>query len=244
MKSKNLLKKCIFLVVMALIIFAVLLIVVRYEVEGEKEMPFDLSKILIVSSVNGNPNEDSENIWNISVSETNDIYIYIDRDEGSKELIKSVSLENFDIENLTSTERDYKIYRPTGEMENLYSKSEADYKEDVISYQGSKIDDLKALEVSNIGGMVAFRFSEENLGTFTSNEEGLEIHYDGNLLTNLGITVDDVKAKLGFDIIIETVSGIKYKGTVEVTVPGDDLITNGSSTIELTNFDEVIFKRV
>ena len=242
MERKNLVKRCLFLVVLAVIFLFVILIMARYEEEGEKVIPFDIAKMLIVSSVNGVQNTESEHVWDIDVSQVNDIYVYIERNKNEDETIKEIVFENFktypeDMSNI-------RIYRPTGELEKLYLYSTEDYKEKSIAFLGTVKDDMKNLEIANIGGMCGFRLSNENLGKFVSDEETEEIIYDGRLLEKIGISNENVKLKLAFDIIIEIEDGIKYKGTIVIDMPGENLIQEGKSTIEINNFENVIFKRI
>ena len=79
---------------------------VKYHVEGEKNMPFNLGKIIVISSATTTPNlnEQSEEIqenylWQENVIQTNDVYIYIDKNEKFKEdeIIKNVRIENIQI---------------------------------------------------------------------------------------------------------------------------------------------------
>ena len=241
MERKNLVKRCLFLVVLAVIFLFVILIMARYEEEGEKQIPFNIAKMLIVSSVNGVQNTESEHVWDIDVSQVNDIYLYIERNKNEDETIKEIVFENFktypeDMSNI-------RIYRPTGELEKLYLYSTEDYKEKSIAFLGTVKDDMKNLEIANIGGMCGFRLSNENLGKFVSDEETEEIIYDGRLLEKIGILNENVKLKLAFDIIIKTDDGINYRGNVVVDMPGDELIEEGKTTIEINDFENVIFKR-
>ena len=241
MERKNLVKRCLFLVVLAVIFLFVILIMARYEEEGEKQIPFNIAKMLIVSSVNGVQNTESEHVWDIDVSQVNDIYVYIERNKNEDETIKEIVFENFktypeDMSNI-------KIYRPTGELDKLYLYSTEDYKEKSIAFLGTVKDDMKNLEIANIGGMCGFRLSNENLGKFVSDEETEEIIYDGRLLEKIGISNENVKLKLAFDIIIKTDDGINYRGNVIVDMPGEGLIEEGKTTIEINDFENVIFKR-
>ena len=114
---------------------------------------------------------------------------------------------------------------------------------DKIVYTGGKIDDMKSLEIANKGGILGFRLALEDLGRYLSNEDE-EIIYDGRLLQNLGVSLDEIKLQLSFDIIIETNSNVKYKGSLSMEMPTDEIIEKGSSKIELTDFSNVIFKRI
>ena len=113
--------------------------------------------------------DDPSNIWNIGVTQVNDIYMYINKTEETDLTIKEIKLENFNIVNKPQ-KGNVKLLRPTGELSNLYTYSEQDYLNSEIVYQGGVIDDMKALEIANTGGVLGFRFSLNDLGTYVSNE--------------------------------------------------------------------------
>lgn len=242
MKKKNLFKRCLFISALVIVILLVILVMLRYEVEGEQRLPYKLSKILIISTVDGEKVEDGQNLWNISLNQVNDFYIYIDPEtEEEEQSIKSITFDNFVVSKGELGEA--KIYRPTGELENLYNHSEQNYIGDKITYLGDRIDDLKNLQISNKGGVVGFRLALENLGNYVSNED-TEIVYDGSLLNKINITNDNIKTKLAFDISIQTNNNVTYKGNVSLETPSGDLTLEGATNTEITNFDNVIFKRV
>ena len=78
-------KKAFHLGVILFIIFVVLfvsgLIVIRYQVEGETNMPFNLSKITVVSVAEKVDKDEKVegNRWNYSINQNNDIYMYIEK---------------------------------------------------------------------------------------------------------------------------------------------------------------------
>jgi hypothetical protein len=243
MKRKNVLKKCLFAVGITIVILFAILVMLKYEVEGEKTLPYKLSKILIISTVDGTKVDDSDNLWNISLSQVNDFYVYISPEkENEKTTIKEITFSDFTI---TSNPEigTCKILRPTGEIENLYSKSEQDYLGSSITYLGDRIDDLKSLQISNNGGVAGFRFAINDLGNYISNED-TEVSYDGSLLKKVGIDIEKIVTKLSFNVSIKTNDNVTYQGNVNVSTPAGDIINNGTSNIEITDFDDVIFKRV
>ena len=125
----------------------------------------------------------------------------------------------------------------------MYSLSKQNYIGNKIVYLGDKIDDLKSLQISNNGGVAGFRLALENIGNYVSNDD-TEIVYNGSLLNKVGITNDKIKMNLSFDIAIQTNNNVTYKGNINVDTPAGDLTTEGSSNTEITNFDNVVFKRV
>ena len=242
MKRSNILKKCIFITIICILLMIVFSIMIKYGVEGEKELPFSINKILLVSTVDGDIVEDTENLWNIDVTQVNDVYMYIQKNNKEEVTISSITLNNF-VVNQKNQKGKLKLLRPTGELSNLYSLSQQDYLTEGITYLGGSVDDMKSLEIGNTGGILGFRMSITELGSYISNEDS-EIIYDGRLLSNLGITENELKFEVSFDVIIETSDEVKYKGTIFLKMPVKDFIKKGSENLEITDFENLVFKRI
>lgn len=240
--KKNLLKKCLFIIFLSVLSMIVISIMLKYDVEGEKKLPFSISKILLVSTVDGNEQTDEQNIWNIDVTQVNDLYIYLDKTIDDEQTINQIKVENF-VVNKTPSKGKLKVLRPTGELPNLYTYSEQDYINGSITYLGAAIDDMKALEISNNGGVIGFRVALENLGNFISNEN-IEVTYDGKLLSNMGVNLEEISFNISFDIIITTSENVNYKGTITLDMPINSVIEEGSSSTEITEFSNIVFKRI
>ena len=169
--------------------------------------------------------------------------MYVDKTiENDDQTIKEIRIENFGV-NKNPNRGNLKVLRPTGEIANLYTHSEQDYLNDKIVYTGGVIDDLKSLEISNNGGILGFRISIEELGNYISNEDE-QITYDGKLLSNLGVSVEEIKFNISFDVVITTSDNISFKGTINLNLPIDTVIEEGSSNKEITDFSNVVFKRI
>lgn len=242
MKKTRLFKRCLFAFCIMIVLMGVVSVIVKYEVEGEKTLPYQLSKIFVISTVEGTPIDDGTNIWNINVKQANDLYFYMDKNNGTEETIKRITIENFQVTK-TPAKGNLAIYRPTGDLNNLYTFSEQNYLNESLTYTGAAIDDLKTLEISNEGGVFACRMALNNLGTYISNET-TEITYDGSLLQNIGVTEEEIQFDISFDMLIETNKNVTYKGTIAVHLPAQNIIAQGTSNFEITDFGEVIFKRL
>ena len=239
---KNLFKRIIIIAIILAVVGVVSYIMLRYDAEGEKSMPFSLGKILIISTVDGHVNEDQQNIWNIGVEQVNDVYIYIEKNIDKDLTIKQIKLENFQL-NKDVSRGVVKLLRPTGDLPNLYTYSQEDYFSKDLTYIGSSIDDMKSLEVSNEGGVLGFRLSLTDLGNFISNDAE-QITYDGSLLSGLGINNEEIKFNVSFDIIITTSENVNFKGTINLDLPIGNIIENGTENKEISDFENIVFKRI
>lgn len=241
---KKYVKKILFGLFIALILFIALMIVINYNEEGEKVLPFKLSKIVIVSAINGNSKTGSDTIWDIDLNQINDFYISVAPENNTnKETIKSITLKNFKI-NPDDVAGNKKILTPTGELgATLYSNSEENYKDSEIVFDGGAIDDLKSKQIGNMGGTIAFRYELENIGNFKGNDE-TEIKYDASILQKVGLDVQNLNTEISFDLLIKTSKNISYKGNIKLQTPVGNLAENPSGEKVIEDFNNVVFKRV
>lgn len=240
-KIKKMLHICIIIIIIIAIAFTALILILRYNEEGESNMPFEISKITIISTTDAQDVEDDENIWNEEISQNNDIYIDIKKnDDYSKTaIIEKITLNNFNI--TTKSEKGkFVIYKPsTSELSTFENLDE--YEASEIIFTGEQTTDIQNLQISNQGGRIAFRCANVNLGTFISND-GDELDYS-TLLSKIGIADEDIQAVVSFDIEIALEDNKKFKATVELNLPVDGVISTGKSSQEITDL-EVVFKRV
>lgn len=232
---------CMILVIIAIILFVVGMLVLRYNVEGETNMPFNLTKMTIISTQEGFDDGQTQTRWSFDVHQANDIYLYIDKNDSydKTEVIQSVVVDNFQIE--ANNIENIKLYKPDTEAENVIFQ----YKdEDIIQsleYIGDVESDLKNLKISNQGGIVAFRCSNNNIAKYQSDEE--EINHN-ELLKKAGVTDEDLKIKLTFNLNIKLESGKEYQAEITTELPTGNVIEEGNTSIEITNFDDIVFKRI
>ncbi len=244
---KRLVKKkyfhlCVILIMIVALFFILGLVILKYNVEGETNMPFDLSKISIISSTEGMDIDSGENKWAFDVNQNNDIYIYIEKnDEYTRdEAIKSINITNINInKNIEKGEK--VIYKPEIAPERPMFVNVIENETDSIEYLGAMNTNIKNMQISNQGGIVAFRYANDKVAQYISNDD--EVNHN-NLLKNTGITQEDLKAQLNFDIIIKLESSKKYLANISLDVPIDNVVEQGTTSFEKTDLDNFIFKRI
>ena len=246
--GKNFLKKLLFWVFLVIVIIAVAIIIVKYQVEGEKQMPYSIEKISVTSRVEATSNPEIVDKWSIDLKENNDILIYFKKnDEETERTIKEIKLDNFKIEQKPVI-GNIVVYRPTGDAGlDLYKDSKTNLLEKNITYLGASVDTPKALEIRNEGGMMCFRVSLEDIGNFELEyNDGETIAYDGSLLERIGVNNEDMSFKFSFDIYITLDNNVTYQGNIEIDLPSGDIIKEKEFErvyIE-KDLENVIFKRV
>lgn len=233
---------CMVIVIIAVILFAVGIIALRYAVEGETNMPFELSKITVISSSEGKDKIVEGSKWAFDINQNNDIYLYIEKNDNSnkQEIIKEIEINSINVEKNTE-KGEIKLYKPTtAEEATIFSKKEENEIQSII-YTGDLQSDLKQQKISNQGGIIAFRYGLNNVSEYLSQEE--EINHS-ELLKKSNVSEEDLKAKLTFDIIIRLESGKEYKATVSLDVPVEGIVEKGTTSIEKTDLSDVVFKRI
>lgn len=245
-KIKEITNKKSFHIVMLIVIITVILFVagitiLKYNVEGETNMPFNLIKISIISSGEGIDKEAADTKWAFDIYQSNDIYLYIEKNKNysKSEIIKSINIENIKIE--SKNNKNVKIYKPASQTENSIFKNIEENAVENIEYLGDMETNLANLKISNQGGLIAFRCSIDNLAEYKSDEE--EINHS-ELLKKCGIINEDLKMKIYFDLVIKLEEGKEYKTTINLDLPIDDVVEQGMTSTEITNLNDFIFKRV
>ena len=90
--------------------------------------------------------------------------------------------------------------------------------------------------------MVVFRYVINNIGNYVSNDDN-EINHS-ELLKKLGINNDDLKFKVTFDIYITLNSGKTYKSNISLELPVNDVVNEGTQSTEVTDLENIVFKRM
>ena len=160
MKTKEIFdKRSVHLYILIAVIVIALAIVgflmLKYHVEGEKNLPFEIKQISVISTAKGGTTSKGEDeLWHTNLSQQNDIYIQIEKNSNYKneETIKRVTLENFAIIREGGL-GEITIYRPSGQVDEYnYSKETAIL--DRIEYRGAQLTDTEILEINNQGGVI------------------------------------------------------------------------------------------
>ena len=204
-------------------------------------MPFTLKKIAIISSQEGIDDGQTDTKWSFDIYQANDLYLYIEKNNNYKktELISEVKIDNFTIE--AQNTDNIKIYKPDAQEENVIFKyKEENIVQDLV-YTTDTQANLKNLKISNQGGVIAFRCSNNNIAKYKSDEE--EINHN-ELLKKANIKNEDIEIKITFNLTIILEDGKKYAATISTKLPSGDVVENGNTSEEITDLKDVVFKRI
>jgi len=240
--SKRAIHAYILIVAVIFIFSVVAFLMLKYHVEGEKNMPFDIKEMDIVSTAIGNNGKDDSGIWQADLSQKNDIYFYIEKNENYKKeaMIKSIIFDNIQINKYNKTAA-AKVYRPSGDAAYTYTD---DYIADTsLKYSGGKTTDEQQLVINNQGGVIGFSILIGSIGKYQMNDDET-VAIDGTLLKKSGITMEDIKMEVSFDIIIETEAGDRFKASDTINLPSGNILDEGVSNEKVTELSDLVFKRI
>lgn len=242
-------KFIIAMIIVSIVIIVLIVASIIYNKTGEKNMPFNLSKIIVVSSASFEEvvnDENNQSIWNYNIIQNNDVYVAIEKNENYKK--KFLNIKNVSIDSIKILEGpkcgSLKAYMPNSAEGNRFVFSDNYLIQNSLTYRGAENNDYKNLLVSNNGGNIAFSLANKDLGIYKSTNDDSEIVFNGTALSKIGKTNEDVKSKVSFNIIIELEDGKKYLGNIVVDINCDNLIEQGTITTEISDFSNVIFKRI
>lgn len=240
-KKKKVIKKYLFIAFLLIAISVSILLMVKYNVEGEKNLPIELNEIVIRSTIYAQSNN-AENILESSVEQDNDIFITFENNDKVDSKVDSIRIENMKIEKKNELGT-IKVLKPTSnEKLNYFQNSSEDYSGKALEYFANTFDNLERQEFAQDNGTIAFRISNQNLGTYVLTEDG--VRYNENLLEQLGTSSEEIKLDVTFDVVLVVSDSEKYKGTVKIELPADSFGENGIVTKSITDFGDVVFKRV
>lgn len=240
-----------FIVAVIVVICVIIGIYIRikiYNQNGEKNMPYTVSKIIVVSTASkyekdgegSTPSTDS--MWNFDIVQNNDVYIEIANNTTYDEKIKDITIDNIQILEAPKV-GNIKVFMPNSLDGARYTYTDQYQVSGSLTYRGSDESSYKNLQINRNGGKLSISFTNKNLQKYTSGED-TEVTYDGRMLSKQGLTSEDVKSKVAFDLIINLDDERKYSGRIELDLNCEGIVENGISEKEITDFSNVIFKRI
>lgn len=239
---KEKIKTSIVAIILTILIFIAIIITYKYNIEGETNMPFKLSKIVIGSMVVSSDNPIANDILENEIVQNNGLYFEIKKNEKYEKeaTIKSIEISNIQV--IKKPQKgDIKVYIPNTTENKKFTYSDNYILEgNTLTYNGASKSDTTTLEINNQGGIIAIAFANTKLGTYNIMSE--ETIIDGTMLKNMDITDEHIKFAVNFDFIINT-NGKKYKTNINLDLPPSEITQSGKSSLEIIDTSKYIFKR-
>ena len=173
-KDKFFQRKIIHIYILVFIVVVILLttgiIMLKYHIEGETNLPFNLNKISTLCTAQSKLYQEDEETWKSDIMQKNNIFFTIQKNENYKkeDSISKVIFTNFTINNENELGT-VSVYRPSKEN-NEYTYSDEYIVLDSLEYVGSKKTNTELLQINNQGGVIGFSIATKDLGTYTMGE--------------------------------------------------------------------------
>lgn len=238
-------QKYIIIFLLILIFSTTFFIIYKYHVEGEKNLPFNITKLVVVSSAKTQDIEVNENAYHANVIQENHIYLAIEKNEkhSKEDAIKKITFNNFKI--IQQGEKGIiKFYRTSTGTKNFEYNETFEINKS-IEFMGAKETNLKAdkMTIANQGGLIELSIALTDLGKITYLEND-NIVADGTLLNRLQISNEEIKNKVSFDMIMELTEGNIFKTTIILDLPAEGITEKGVSTNQEIDLSKLVFKRI
>lgn len=229
----------VIVVVIAVTVIGIMML--KYHVEGEKDLPYTLKQMVIISTANGANEPLNDYKWNIKVHQNTDIYFEIAKNAEykSNENLKNVKIQDIQID--SNEKYEPQVYIPSKQGEEVFNYTEENKARQEIEYTVDKAKNTKERKLTTEGGIVALSVCIPNIGTYQGNDD--KIAYDGTLLNKMEITKEDITCELKFSLIMETESGKSYKAEISLTLPQEDITESGMSKTIDEDLTDIVFKR-
>ena len=232
------------IIVISIVVILIIVgfIMLRYSVQGERNLPFVIEQIDIISTAAiGNVQRNEEGIWYAKLFQKNDIYFYIvkNNEYRGEETIRSVIFENFQIEKYNDKGVAI-LYRQYDVA--IYQYTEEFVINDRLEYTGGIRTNTRELQINNQGGLIGFSLVIKELGEHAFNI-GETFETDGTLLARIGVSSEDIELIFSFDIVIELGSGNRFRAGHRIELPAGNILEEGMVHREITGLSSLVFRR-
>ena len=224
-KRPNIMGKIIAIILLVIVLITMLVYTVIAQVNSSKfakeidefsnlnlNTVFSIDSIYLYSSADATSNEEKRAIWNLNIHQFTDIAIYINN-RSSEELnyensVKEMYIDNIRFSGLSKGEPNlyFKNIEDFAKMTNPEENLIQDRLEYKIVNDGD-LDYSKAELYADCSNPLTFGYVNKNVVTnYSVSEQKNSVTFDGKILKNAGIDVDDLGCKIRFQIHI-----INYK---------------------------------
>lgn len=227
------------------------------EIASENENPiFNIQKITTYSSADAFNEEDNRSLQNMSISQFSDLAIYLDNSLSSSDLTAENTVSELYIDNIkisANSDKGTKILNYKNPLDfttykDLDSTDRINFKIIRTNEQNENTNYDEPTFYTDCSNPITLGFLNKNILTdYSASSDANSVSFNGKVLQEAGVSLDDVNYSLSFTIHIVNNVGQKfaYNMKLDVNLGGDDGgIFNGytNSTVT-TSGDEFKFFR-
>ena len=227
------------------------------EIASENENPiFNIQKISTFSSANAFNEEDNHSLQNMSISQFSDIAIYLDNSLSSSDITAENTVSELYIDNINiSTASDkgtkilnYKNSLDFGKYKDLTTTNRINVKVVRSNEENENNNYDEPTFYTDCSNPITLGFLNKNILTdYSVSADANSVSFNGKVLQEAGISLDDINYTLSFTIHLVNNVGQKFAYNMKLDVNLDDEnggIFNGyTNTTNTTSGDEFKFFR-
>ena len=181
--------------------------------EANEKSVFNVQKVLLYSSANAIDNSESQALQNMSICQYTDISIYIDNMANASELTDENTIKQLYIDNINITSNsdkgtkllDYKNPLNFGKYEEIEvpQNNRIDFNIVNTNVENENYDYSKPTFYTDCSNPISLGYMNKDILTDYSVSEGTtSVSYNGKVLQEAGISLDELKYTLSFKIHI------------------------------------------
>lgn len=222
------------------------------EIASENENPiFNIQKITTYSSADAFNEEDNRSLQNMSISQFSDLAIYLDNSLSSSDLTAENTVSELYIDNIkisANSDKGTKILNYKNPLDfttykDLDSTDRITFKIIRTNEQNENTNYDEPTFYTDCSNPITLGFLNKNILTdYSASSDANSVSFNGKVLQEAGVSLDDVNYSLSFTIHIVNNVGQKfaYNMKLDVNLGGDDGgIFNGYTNNTVTTSGDV-----
>ena len=202
------------------------------EIASENENPiFNIQKISTFSSANAFNEEDNHSLQNMSISQFSDIAIYLDNSLSSSDITAENTVSELYIDNINiSTASDkgtkilnYKNSLDFGKYKDLTTTNRINFKVVRSNEENENNNYDEPTFYTDCSNPITLGFLNKNILTdYSVSADANSVSFNGKVLQEAGISLDDINYTLSFTIHLVNNVGQKFAYNMKLDVNLDD----------------------
>lgn len=190
------------------------------EIASENENPiFSIQKITTYSSADAFNEEDNRSLKNMSISQYSDLAIHLDNSLSSSDITAENTVSKLYIDNIkmeSNSEKgskilNYKNFLDFGKYKDLSSADRIDFKIIRTNEDNENANYNVPTFYTDCSNPITLGFLNKDIVTdYSVSSDANSVSFNGKVLQEAGINLDDIGCSLSFTIHIVTNAGKKY----------------------------------
>lgn len=219
--------------------------------QNNEEQVFKIEKIVLCSSANAIDLSQEQNLQDLTIYQYTDIAVYIENGEelSHKNTVKELYIDQIELEGtdwMGKKSLNYKNILNFGQKEEITESKETNNLHFNILYtnqENETADYNKPTFFTDCSNPITLEYLNYDLKSGYQMEEDKSVSFDGSILEDAGISIEDMNCKVKFRINIINNQDEKYSCWVNFQIPLDDIYEGTTMKAKNTTGTQYVFFR-